>query len=90
MLDVIKDFCGIPENVSVYDSQIISNAKMAEARLKAAGVSTSEENELVKDYISTFCRLRLVTEPTAMFTNSENGRLRDIIVLLTYGGYHDI
>lgn len=85
MLDTIKEFCGIPKNVSVYDSQITSNSKMAVARLKAAGVSTSEENELVKDYISTFCRLRLVTEPTAMFTNSENDRLKDIIVLLTYG-----
>ena len=83
--DYIKEFCGIPENVTVYDSQILTNKKMAIARLQVAGVSTDETNELVKDYVATFCRIRMVTEPSATFVNSENARLRDIIVLLTYG-----
>ena len=83
--DYIKEFCGIPQNVNVYDSQILNNKKMAIARLQVSGVSTDETNELVKDYIATFCRIRMVTEPSATFVNSENARLRDIIVLLTYG-----
>ena len=83
--DYIKEFCGIPENVNVYDTQISNNKKMAIARLQVANVSTDETNELVKDYVATFCRLRMVTEPSNVFINSENARLRDIIVLLTYG-----
>ncbi len=83
--DYIKEFCGIPENVTVYDSQILTNKKMAIARLQVAGVSIDETNELVRDYVATFCRIRMVTEPSSVFVNSENARLRDIIVLLTYG-----
>lgn len=83
--DYIKEFCGIPQNVNVYDSQIFANKKMAIARLQVANVSTDEENELVKDYVATFCRIRMVTEPSSVFINSENARLRDIIVLLTFG-----
>lgn len=85
MNDYIKEFCGIPINVYVYDTQISNNKKMAIARLKVANVSTDETNELVKDYIATFCRIRMVTEPSNVFINSENARLRDIIVLLTFG-----
>lgn len=85
MNDYIKEFCGIPTNVSVYDSQISANKKMAIARLQVANVSTDETNELVKDYVATFCRIRMVTEPSNVFVQSENARLRDIIVLLTYG-----
>lgn len=85
MNDYIKEFCGIPKNVNVYDSQISSNKNMAIARLQVANVSTDEENELVKDYVATFCRIRMVTEPSSVFIQSENARLRDIIVLLTYG-----
>lgn len=85
MNDYIKEFCGIPKNVNVYDSQISNNKKMAIARLQAANVITDEENELVKDYVATFCRIRMVTEPSNVFIQSENARLRDIIVLLTYG-----
>lgn len=85
MNDYIKEFCGIPSNVNVYDSQISTSKNMAMARLAVAGVSTDEENELVRDYVATFCRIRMVTEPSSVFVNSENARLRDIIVLLTYG-----
>lgn len=85
MNDYIKEFCGIPQNAYVYDTQISANKKMAIARLQVANVSTDEENELVKDYVATFCRIRMVTEPSSVFIQSENARLRDIIVLLTYG-----
>lgn len=83
--DYIKGFCGIPSNVTVYDAQIEANKQMALARLEVANVSIDETNELVKDYIATFCRIRMVTEPSLTFINSETARLKDIIVLLTYG-----
>lgn len=85
MDDYIKQFCGIPEKVTVYDKQISANKKMAVARLEAANVSTDEKNDLVKDYVATFCRIRMVTEPSSVFIQSENARLEDIIVLLSYG-----
>ena len=81
----IKEFCGIPSNVTIYDAQIEANKQMALARLEVANVSTDETNELVKDYVATFCRIRMVTEPSATFINSETARMKDIIVLLTYG-----
>lgn len=85
MNDYIKEFCGIPHSVNVYDEQIEANKHMALARLEVANVTTDETNELVKDYIATFCRIRMVTEPSATFINSETARMKDIIVLLTYG-----
>ena len=85
MNDYIKEFCGIPHSVNIYDAQISANKQMALARLEVANVTTDETNELVKDYIATFCRIRMVTEPSATFINSETARLKDIIVLLTYG-----
>ena len=81
----IKEFCGIPENVTVYDAQILANKQMALARLKVANVSVDETNELVKDYVATFCRIRMVTEPSNVFIQTETARMKDIIVLLTYG-----
>ena len=83
--DYIKGFCGIPENVTVYDAQISANKQMALARLEVANVSVDETNELVKDYIATFCRIRMVTEPSSVFIQTETARMKDIIVLLTYG-----
>ena len=85
MNDYIKEFCGIPHSVNIYDAQISANKQMALARLEVANVTTDETNELVKDYIATFCRIRMVTEPSATFINSETARMKDIIVLLTYG-----
>ena len=81
----IKEFCGIPENVNVYDAQISANKQMALARLEVANVSVDETNELVKDYVATFCRIRMVTEPSNVFIQTETARLKDIIVLLTFG-----
>ena len=83
--DYIKGFCGIPSNVTVYDAQIEANKQMALARLEVANVSADETNELVKDYVATFCRIRMVTEPSNVFIQTETARMKDIIVLLTYG-----
>ena len=81
----IKEFCGIPSNVNVYDAQIDANKQMALARLEVANVSVDETNELVKDYVATFCRIRMVTEPSNVFIQTETARMKDIIVLLTFG-----
>lgn len=85
MNDYIKEFCGIPHSVNVYDAQISANKQMALARLEVANVCVDETNELVKDYIATFCRIRMVTEPSNVFIQTETARMKDIIVLLTYG-----
>ena len=90
MDDYIKQFCGIPEKVTVYDKQISANKKMAVARLEAANVSTDEKNDLVKDYVATFCRIRMVTEPSSVFIQSENARLASLYCFLTEGKRHDI
>ena len=83
--DYIKGFCGIPHSVNIYDAQIEANKQMALARLEVANVTTDETNELVKDYIATFCRIRMVTEPSNVFIQTETARMKDIIVLLTFG-----
>ena len=85
MNDYIKEFCGIPHSVNIYDAQISANKQMALARLEVANVTIDETNELVKDYIATFCRIRMVTEPSNVFIQTETARMKDIIVLLTYG-----
>ena len=85
MNDYIKEFCGIPHSVNIYDAQISANKQMALARLEVANVSVDETNELVKDYIATFCRIRMVTEPSNVFIQTETARMKDIIVLLTFG-----
>lgn len=85
MDEYIKTFCGIPEGVKVYDSQIELNKGIALTRLKIAGVSSDEKNNLVIDYVATFCRLRMITEPSNQFVQTEQARLTEIITLLTYG-----
>lgn len=85
MNDYINEFCGIPHSVNVYDEQIEANKHMALARLEVANVTTDETNELVKDYVATFCRIRMVTEPSNVFIQTETARLKDIIILLTFG-----
>ena len=71
MNDYIKEFCGIPCSVNVYDEQIEANKHMAIARLEVANVSTDETNELVKDYISTFCRIRMLQNTKTYLSDSK-------------------
>lgn len=84
--DYIKIYCGIPLNVTLYDETIKLNKEIALTRLAIAGVSTNEDNPIVKQYISTFCRFQLVSEPTSVFVKMETDRMREMIELLTYGG----
>ncbi|KST92184.1 hypothetical protein [Lactococcus lactis] len=84
--DYIKTYCGIPLNVTLYDETIKLNKEIALTRLAIAGVSTNEENLIVQQYISTFCRFQLVSEPTSVFVKMETDRMREMIELLTYGG----
>lgn len=84
--DYIKTYCGIPLSVTLYDESIKLNKKIALTRLAMAGVSTNQENPIVQQYISTFCRFQLVSEPTSVFVKMETDRMREMIELLTYGG----
>lgn len=87
MIDYIKTFCNIPKAVTIYDDKITQDKAKALARLKVAGVSQDEENALVKDYIATYCRLSLIENPSTQVTNAENARLKDLLVLLSYGDF---
>lgn len=87
MIDYIKTFCNIPEAVKIYDDKITQDKAKALARLKVAGISPDEENDLVKDYIATYCRLSLIENPSTQVTNAENARLKDLLVLLSYGDF---
>ncbi|MEY8458593.1 hypothetical protein [Lactococcus ileimucosae] len=87
MIDYIKTFCNIPEAVKIYDKKIEQDKAKALARLRVAGVSQDEDNDLVKDYIATYCRLSLIENPSPQITTAENARLKDLLVLLSYGDF---
>lgn len=86
MLDYIKTYCGIPLNVTLYDKTIEMNKSIALKRLQIAGVSTDETNKIVQQYVATFCRFQLVSEPSRVFVDTETARMKEMLELLTYGG----
>lgn len=85
MLDYIKKYLGIHSAVTIYDDKINDLIAVAMEDLKIAGVTTSEEQPLVKSYVATFVRLELKTEPSKVFIDSSNARLQRLIEQLTYG-----
>lgn len=86
MLDYIKVFCGIPSAVTIYDEQLTMFRKIAIARLTKAGIDPDETSDLVRDFISTYCRLEIVTEPTQQWREAEQKRLNILYELMFYGG----
>jgi len=85
MFNLVKNFCNIPSNVTLYDDEI--NQLIAEAmnRLAIAGCTTDQTNEQVIEYVCAYCRLRLTPNPDSTFVDSENARLLEIIDLLYFG-----
>lgn len=86
MLNYIKTFCNIPLSVSIYDDNLTLQREIAIRRLELAGINPDEDSPIVRDYIATYCRLQIVTEPTANFVNFEEKRLQSLLELMTYGG----
>lgn len=86
MLDYIKVFCGIPSAVTIYDEQLTMFRKIAIAKLEKAGINPQETSDLVQDFIATYCRLEIVTEPSEQWRNSEQKRLNSLFELMFYGG----
>lgn len=86
MLDYIKVFCGIPSAVTIYDEQLTMFRKIAIAKLEKAGIKPQETSDLVRDFIATYCRLEIVTEPSEQWRNSEQKRLNSLFELMFYGG----
>lgn len=86
MLDYIKVFCGIPSLVTIYDDKLTMFRKIAIAKLTKAGIEPDEESELVQDFIATYCRLEIVTEPTQQWRAAEMLRLDSLFELMYYGG----
>ncbi|MQW21994.1 MULTISPECIES: hypothetical protein [unclassified Lactococcus] len=89
-LDYIKTFCQIPQEVTIYNENLELLRSQALGVLTVAGVSTDETNSTVKGFISTYCRLYYLPEPTKNFTEIEQKRLQVFINLLTYGGTDDV
>lgn len=89
-LDYIKTFCQIPKEVTIYDDNLELLRSQALGVLTVAGVSTDETNSTVKGFISTYCRLYYLPEPTKNFTEIEEKRLQVFINLLTYGGEENV
>lgn len=86
MLDYIKTFCQIPRAVTIYDDNLTLQREIAIKRLEIAGIQPDETSPVVKDYIATYCRLQIVTEPSANFVTFEEKRLQTLLELMTYGG----
>ena len=86
MKEFVKVYCDIPALVTIYDEKIENLILFAMKQLEIAGVTTDENNEVVKEFVATYCRLRLISEPSKVFQDSENKRLGMLIELLTYGG----
>lgn len=86
MLDYIKTFCNIPQVVTVYDEQLTLFKSIAVAKLTKNGIEVDETRPLVKDFISTYCRLNIVTEPAEQWRNAELRRLDHLQELMYYGG----
>lgn len=86
MLNYIKTFCNIPLSVSIYDDNLTLQREIAIRRLELAGIKPDEESPIVRDYIATYCRLQIVSEPTSVFRDFEEKRLQSLLELMTYGG----
>lgn len=86
MLDYIKTFCQIPQSVTIYDDNLMLQRSIALKRLEIAGIEQDETSPVVRDYIASYCRLQIVTEPTANFVDFEEKRLQTLLELMTYGG----
>lgn len=86
MLDYIKTFCNIPQVVTVYDEQLTLFKSIAVAKLTKNGIEVDENSPLVRDFISTYCRLNIVTEPAEQWRNAELRRLNHLQELMYYGG----
>lgn len=85
-ISYIKTFVGISGAVKGYDDLINRLREEAIGELTLAGLSTDEKNPQVKAYIETYCRLRMISEPTKTFSDTEEARLLTIARLLQYGG----
>lgn len=86
MLDYIKTFCNIPQAVTVYDDQLTLFKSIAVAKLTKNGIEVDETKPLIRDFISTYCRLNIVTEPAEQWRNAELRRLDHLQELMYYGG----
>ncbi|PCR98865.1 hypothetical protein [Lactococcus fujiensis] len=86
MIDYIKTFCQIPEQVTIYDDNLKQLRDEALGILTIAGASIDETNAIVKAYTSTYCRLHYQPDVTKTFDEVENRRLQEMINLLVFGG----
>ena len=85
MKDFVKEYCNILPSVVIYDDEIESKINFAREQLKIAGVTQDETNPVVKEYIATYVRYHMVSEPSKVFVDTETKRMLSLLELLTYG-----
>lgn len=86
MFDFVKEYNAIPKAVVLYDERIKGFIEFAKRQLHIAGIVYDETDVLQREYIATYTRLRLQSEPSRVFLESEEARLGSLIELMTYGG----
>lgn len=86
MFDFVKEYNAIPKQVVLYDERINGFIAFAKRQIVIAGIPYDEADVLQREYVATYVRLRLQSEPSKVFIDSENARLGSLIELMTYGG----
>lgn len=84
--DYIKIFCRINPAVTVYDDLINQLKDLALHELSSSGALSNETNLTVKDYVQTYVRLRIVSEPSDSWRKAEEARLQSIYEALFFRG----
>lgn len=85
-IDYIKTFCRINPLVTVYDSLIEQLRETALHELSVSGALNDETSLTVKDYVQTYVRLRIVSEPSEQWRRAEESRLQSIYEALFFRG----
>lgn len=86
MIDYIKNYCGIPLAVTVYDEKLNLLRLTALAHLTKNSIENDETSPLVQSFVAGYCRLNNISEPSEQWRKAEQARLDSLIELMFYGG----
>lgn len=85
ILNKVKAYLRMNENVTVYDDEIRGLIKSSMSSLTVAGV-TDHTTDLATEYICTYVRKRMLRDASPQFLQFESDREMHIIQQLVYGG----
>lgn len=81
----VKSYLRMASNVTVFDEEIRGLIAAAISSLKVAGIAVTPTAALVREYIRTYVRLRMLQDTSEAFRNSEKERELHLIQQLVYG-----